>query len=87
MSSEPLDSRNLLADLQAGEVQCTARSKRTGERCRLPSMLGGNVCRSHGGAAPQTRAKAQRRLAQAADVLVQRLLGFASMGRLPILLR
>jgi hypothetical protein len=40
-------------------------------------MLGGNVCRAHGGAAPQTRAKAQRRLQQAADVLVQRLLGLA----------
>ena len=62
-------------------MRCTARSKRTGERCRLPSMLGGNVCRSHGGAAPQTRAKAQRRLQQAADVLVQRLLSFALDGR------
>ena len=35
------------------------------------------MCRAHGGAAPQTRAKAQRRLQQAADVLVQRLLGLA----------
>jgi hypothetical protein len=77
MSAEPLDRRDLLHDLQAGETQCTARSKRTGKRCRAPSMLGGNVCRAHGGAAPQTRAKAQRRLVQAADVLVQRLLGLA----------
>lgn len=82
MSAElPLDSRDLLHDLQAGEVQCTARSKRTGEQCKRPSMLGGNVCRSHGGAAPQTRAKAQRRLQQAADVLVQRLLSFALDGQ------
>jgi hypothetical protein len=43
-------------------------------------MLGSNVCRAHGGAAPQTRAKAQRRLDQAADGLVQRLLGFALDG-------
>ena len=43
-------------------------------------MMGGNVCRAHGGAAPQTKAKAQRRLQQAADVLVQRLLSFALDG-------
>ena len=44
-------------------------------------MLGSNVCRAHGGAAPQTRAKAKRRLEQAADALVQRLLQFALDGR------
>ena len=43
-------------------------------------MIGGKVCRSRGGAAPQTRAKAARRLEQAADVLVQRLLQFALDG-------
>jgi hypothetical protein len=37
----------------------------------------------HGGAAPQTRAKARRRLEQAADVLVQRLLGLALDGDTP----
>lgn len=68
MSQQPLDRADLLADLAAGDHRCTARSKRTGERCQLPSMLGGNVCRSHGGAAPQTRAKAKRRLEQASDV-------------------
>lgn len=46
-------------------------------------MLGGNVCRSHGGAAPQVKAKAQRRLQQAADALVQRLLGMALDGDTP----
>lgn len=83
MTAQPLDRADLLADLAAGDHRCTARSKRTGERCKLPSMLGGNVCRAHGGAAPQTRAKAQRRLAQAADVLVQRLLNFALDGDTP----
>ncbi|WP_099039719.1 hypothetical protein [Mycobacterium neglectum] len=43
-------------------------------------MLGGNVCYHHGGNAPQVKAKAQRRLQQAADSLVQRLLGFALDG-------
>jgi hypothetical protein len=32
-------------------------------------MLGGNVCRVHGCNAPQTKAKAKRRLEQAADAL------------------
>jgi hypothetical protein len=83
MTTAPLDRADLLRDLAAGDTQCTARSKRTGKRCRLASMLGGNVCRAHGGAAPQTRAKAKRRLEQAADVLVQRLLGFALDGDVP----
>jgi hypothetical protein len=82
-TDQPLDRRDLLHDLQAAETQCTARSKRTGKRCKAPSMLGGNVCRAHGGAAPQTRAKAQRRLQQAADILVQRLLGLALDGDVP----
>jgi hypothetical protein len=82
-TDQPLDRRDLLHNLRAGEAQCTARSKRTGKRCKAPSMLGGNVCRAHGGSAPQTRAKAQRRLQQAADVLVQRLLGLALDGDVP----
>lgn len=80
MAAEPLDRRDLLRELATTETRCTARSKRTGERCRLPSALGSNVCRSHGAAAPQTRAKAKRRLEQASDVLVQRLLQFALDG-------
>jgi hypothetical protein len=83
VSREPLDRRDLLRELATTETQCTARSKRTGERCRLPSALGSNVCRSHGAAAPQTRAKAKRRLDQASDVLVQRLLSFALDGDAP----
>jgi hypothetical protein len=46
-------------------------------------MLGGNVCYHHGGNAPQVKAKAQRRLQQAADALVQRLLGMALDGDAP----
>ena len=86
---QPHDRRNLMVDLATGDTQCTARSKQTGKRCRRPSSLGSNVCRSHGSAAPQTRAKAQRRLQQAADVLVQRLLSFAIDGKVddPVALR
>lgn len=38
------------------------------------------MCRWHGADAPQRRARAKRRLDQAADVLVQRLLGMALDG-------
>lgn len=36
-------------------TQCTARAKSTGERCRQP-VIGGGVCRFHGGKAPQVAA-------------------------------
>lgn len=74
------DSREVSTDFKTGGTRCTARSTRTGEPCKRPAMLGGNVCRSHGGAAPQVRAKAKRRLEQASDALVQRLLQFAIDG-------
>ena len=61
-------------------VRCTARSARTGEPCKRYATRGGNVCTTHGGSAPQVQAAARRRLEQAADVLVQRLLGFALDG-------
>jgi hypothetical protein len=32
-------------------LRCTARNGK-GERCKLPAMLGSNVCRSHGRGAP-----------------------------------
>ena len=37
-------------------------------------MNGTNVCRMHGGAAPQVRRRAQQRLDEASDVAVQRIL-------------
>ena len=57
-------------------VRCTAR-KRNGEPCKAMAARGATVCRVHGGSAPQVKAAAQRRLQNAADALVQRLLGFA----------
>lgn len=77
MTAESLDRRDLF---RVAPSQCTARSKRTGKRCRRPSSIGANVCRHHGGEAPQVKAAARRRLDQAADVLVQRLLSFAIDG-------
>jgi hypothetical protein len=43
--------------------QCTAKSKQKGVQCRQPAIRGGNVCRVHGGSAPQVRKKAEERIA------------------------
>src|SRR5690606_7675081 len=52
----------------------TARSSQTGEQCRKASILGGTVCASHGGSAPQVREAASRRLLAAVDPAIDRLL-------------
>jgi hypothetical protein len=44
--------------------QCIAMSKRTGQRCGLARIPGTTVCAKHGGAAPQVRAAAGRRVAE-----------------------
>lgn len=50
-------------------AQCSATAKSTGSQCRQPSIPGGTVCRRHGGASPQVKAKAAVR----AEVLSWRL--------------
>ena len=42
--------------------QCTGWVVKAGRRCRRSAIKGGTVCMSHGGAAPQVRAAARRRL-------------------------
>jgi hypothetical protein len=44
--------------------RCIATSKRTGQRCGLARIPGTTVCAKHGGAAPQVRAAAARRVAE-----------------------
>jgi hypothetical protein len=44
--------------------RCTATSKRTGQQCGLARIPGTTVCAKHGGAAPQVRAAAARRVAE-----------------------
>lgn len=43
-------------------VRCSGRSSQTGKPCQRWSIRGGYVCPSHGGRAPQVRAKARERL-------------------------
>lgn len=47
--SEPVDRR------------CTARSSRTGDRCKRWAVKGATVCPAHGARAPQVKAAAKRR--------------------------
>ncbi len=58
----PLKSKaDLMAEINPMKAQCTA-TNRQGKRCGKPPILGGKVCRMHGGAAPQVKAKAEARL-------------------------
>lgn len=44
-------------------VRCSARSSRTGNPCKNYAIVGGKVCNYHGGAAPQVREAARKRIA------------------------
>jgi hypothetical protein len=52
--------------------RCTAHN-RQGDQCRQPAILGGAVCRYHGGAAPQVKLKAEERLKAMVDPALSRL--------------
>lgn len=68
-SSRPVQKKGLhgVPGSKNDSRRCTATARRTGERCRAPAILGGNVCRVHGGAAKQTRAAAKARLLELVD--------------------
>lgn len=63
-------------------AQCEAMVKGTGERCKKAAIAGSNVCRSHGGGAPQVRSKAAERVAR--DSLFAELEGRTSILGDPI---
>ena len=44
------------------QPRCTATAKSTHQQCRNTPVLGTNVCRIHGGAAPQVRQAGARRI-------------------------
>lgn len=47
-------------------AQCTGTSKQSGQQCRREATPGATVCATHGGKAPQVKAKAAQRLADQA---------------------
>jgi len=55
------------SDPMADPDQCTATASSTGERCKQPAIKGSNVCRFHGGRAPQVEEKAKERLERLAN--------------------
>jgi hypothetical protein len=52
-------------------MQCTATRKATGQQCGRAAIQGGNVCWVHGGAAPQVRAAALRRIHSLVDTALE----------------
>jgi hypothetical protein len=54
--------------------QCTAKSSRSGKRCKAPAIRGGSVCQAHGGSAPQVRRAAALRLLAGVDAALDALL-------------
>lgn len=56
MSDNPEDYRMSFGNVPC--LRCNAKSKRTGERCKAPSVRGKSKCRTHGGrsSGPKTEA-------------------------------
>jgi hypothetical protein len=57
--------------------RCTAKAKRTGQRCERAAVPGTHTCRVHGGAAIQVVAAGQRRLAEQKAARLAEKLGAA----------
>ena len=66
--------------------RCTAR-RRDGTPCRNHARLGTNVCRMHGGSAPQVLRAAQVRLLMSADEVMGELLKIIRDKELPATVR
>ena len=49
--------------------QCTAKSKRSGSRCRAPALKGKSVCRMHGGKSTGPKTQEGRRLSGTAKLV------------------
>jgi hypothetical protein len=69
----PLKLKNPMNGLDPmAKPQCRA-TNRQGQRCKRPPILGGTVCRMHGGAAPQVKNKAEERLRALEMPAIERL--------------
>lgn len=69
-------------DSEIEKRKCTAK-KKDGTPCKRPPIKGGNVCMSHGGAAPQVRRKANERLLQGVPKMSTELKGLAFDDSIP----
>lgn len=78
-ASEPTDMPKRVRPMNENRRRCTATARRTGERCRKSPIIGGTVCRSHGGAAPQVRRAAMARAATADAMALVHSKGYTKM--------
>ena len=53
--------------------RCTAKAKQTGNRCKRAAIIGGTVCKIHGGGSPKVINKARQRIMEAADPAAARM--------------
>lgn len=60
-------------DVSTHGRRCTAKSSRTGQPCKKYAIDGGTVCNTHGGSAPQVKAKALDRLMALQHPAIDRL--------------
>ena len=82
--TDPLQSAQALqGGLAPNAPRCTAKSKRSGQLCRNPAIMGGYVCRMHGGSCPQVKAKAQERLMALQPKAIQTLDKLLSRDEFP----
>lgn len=70
------------ADGRTPSNLCKA-TRRDGTPCRRPPIQGATVCRAHGGAAPQVKAKAQQRLLDKVPKMLRMLNAMASNEDIP----
>lgn len=77
MTVEASDNAGIAWDRGNPARRCTAKSNRTGERCRRWAIRGGTVRTTHGGSTRHIKQKAQQRLDNAADRMARELLGIA----------
>jgi hypothetical protein len=61
-------------------MKCTAHTT-AGNPCRNYAIKGGNVCKNHGGSAPQVKRKARERLLEAVDPAAAELARIALNGK------
>lgn len=81
---DPMNGKHpLTAEAKEGQHMCSARSKQTGKPCGRRAIPGGNVCRWHGGAAPQVKIAAMQRLQDFQDRAISRLFALAEDGNYP----
>lgn len=68
-----LTSRKRILEQALGKRQCMATAKHTGKRCTSSPIIGGFVCKMHGGNSPQVKDAARARLRALVDPAIDAL--------------